>query len=83
MNVLYQHIDDLVKQVAGLTQNLEAAKTEMGRLKCTIEGMESEYLALTEKLADAGNEIARLDMLKKRLQDDSATIRRLNKHNGF
>lgn len=78
-NEHYQSIDELAAKVAGLTLNLQVANTEIGSLKSLIERMENEHLALTEKLEDAKHEIARLDMVRKRNQDDLETIRRPNK----
>lgn len=71
--------DGLVKENAGLTLNLQVAKAEIASLRSVIERMGNERLALTEKLADAKNEIARLDMVRKRNWDDLETIRRLGK----
>lgn len=79
-NELYQRIDELARLNDTLTLELQVAETEIGSLKTTIERLESEHLALTEKLEDAKNEIARLDMVRKRNRDDSVTIRRLGKH---
>lgn len=78
-NELYQRMDELVRENAGLILKLQVAEIEVDNLRSEIERMENERLALTGKLEDAKSEIARLDMVMKRRRDDSETVRRLGK----
>ncbi len=78
-NELYQRIDELERLNALLTLELQVAGAEIGSFKSTIERLGNEHLALTEKLEEAKNEIARLDMVRKRNRDNLETIRRLGK----
>lgn len=78
-NILYQSIDDLVQDNAGLTIKLQLAKTEIGSLKLEIERLEGGHLALTVKLQDANNEVARMGMVLKHQVKDLESIRRSGK----
>jgi predicted nuclease with TOPRIM domain len=78
-NEHYQRLDEFERLNTLLTLELQVAETEIGSLKSMIERLENEHLALTEKLGDAKNEIARLDMMRKRNWDDLETVRRLGK----
>jgi hypothetical protein len=57
------HVQDLEKEIEGLTGTLHAADTEIGRLELVIEQLVEDELVLTAKLTDALNEIGRLDIV--------------------
>lgn len=78
-NELYQRMDELVRENAGLTLKLQVAEIEIDNLRLEIERLKNEHLVLTEKLEDAMSEIARLNMMRKRNLNDLETIKRLGK----
>ena len=71
-NELNERLNDALRENAELTRKLQMAETENGSLK-------SEFLALTEKLDDANNEIARLGMVLKHRTKDIESVSRPGK----
>ena len=63
-----------------LTLKLQAAETKIESLKSISERLGNGILTLSEKLENANNEIARLDMLMKRQCKDVDTLSRLGKN---
>ncbi len=64
-NELFQHLEALIAENRSLTIKLQIAETEI--------------VSLAQRLADAKNEITRLDMVIKRQRNDSEAIRRLGR----
>jgi predicted nuclease with TOPRIM domain len=71
---------NLAKENLELTRKLNIAEAEIESLKSVNERLGSGILTLSEKLENASNEIARLDILMKRQRDNVATLNRLGKN---
>lgn len=78
-NELYQSLDEIVDENARLTLKLQVYKTESGVLKSANERLEIGFLAVTEKLEIANNEIDRLRMMRHRNQKNLEAIKRLGR----
>ncbi len=68
-------IDELVQGNEKLAIKLQASEAETSRLKLAIERLEYNHQVLTEKLAEANNEIGRLSMVLKRQVNDMEIIK--------
>ena len=75
-NELYQRMDELVKENAGLTLKLHEAETVNVSLNLANERLGNGLLTLTEKLENANSEIDRLRMVRHRNQNNLEAIKR-------
>ncbi len=73
-NELFQYVNELILENAGLTLKLQAYEAEIGSLKSANNQLVNGLLTVTEKLEKAHNEIGRLDLVVKHHRDDKATV---------
>jgi len=73
-NELFQYLNELILENAGLTLKLQAYEAEIGSLKSANERLVNGLLTVTEKLEKANNEMGRLDMVMKHHWDNKSTI---------
>lgn len=72
-NELFQYVNELILENAGLTLKLQAYEAEIGSLKSANQRLVNGLLTVTEKLEKANNEIGRLDLVVKHHRGDKAT----------
>lgn len=69
------NIEELVKFGKEMTVRLRIADAEIGRLRLTIENLESDRFALVVKLENAENEVGRLDMVLRHRTDSMKNLK--------
>jgi hypothetical protein len=60
-----QRIDELIGYSKELSEKLQLANAEIGKLQLKIDHFEKRQLSLTENFLDANNEVERLSSLLK------------------
>ena len=80
---LYEHVTYVVQENIELSTKLLHAETENASLKSANARLENMLLALSEKLADANNEIGRLGMVLRHRTKDMQSDRRFGQQNAW